>query len=406
MKSFDVVVVGAGPAGGHCARLLAKAGRKVLLVERYDNFSVNSFSSAGTPIETLAKFELPDEVIGSYWQGIKIVTTNLNETWDSPKPLGVVLDFAKLREFLANEVKASGGEVWLGYFYLRKVKEAGQTILFFKSKKEGEVKVAAKVIVDATGPTRAVIYNKGETQPLFHSGTGIEYLLEVEPEDYEKQCDRLTFFLGHKWMPKGYSWIFPMENNKLKVGAGLLNSQHQLIKKPEPIKYYIELIIKDYIKPKNYKIIDIHGGTLKYSQGLQDKYYKKNIIAIGDAVSTVNFLGGEGIRHGMCSAEVAVKYIEKYLNNEASDFRNYQKEMYKIFYKKWIISEKLGLKKYLLDSDNIVDRSITYLKFLNINEIMDLLFNYKFEKFSKIFIIRLFIKTLEFFRKSFGFKGS
>ncbi len=152
MKSFDVVVVGAGPAGGHCARLLAKAGRKVLLIERYENFSVNSFSSAGTPIETLSKFDLPNEVIGSYWQGIKIVTTNLNETWDSPKTLGAVLDFAKLREFLANEVKASGGEVWLGYFYLRKVEEAEQTILFLKSKKEGEIKVAAKVVVDATGP--------------------------------------------------------------------------------------------------------------------------------------------------------------------------------------------------------------------------------------------------------------
>ncbi len=115
-----------------------------------------------------------------------------------------------------------------------------------------------------------------------------------------------------------------MEKNKLKVGAGLLNSQHQLIHKPEPIKCYIELIIKDYIQPTKYKIIDVHGATLKYSKGLQDTYYRKNIIAIGDAVSTVNFLGGEGIRHGMCSAEVAVKYIEKYLNGDSSDFKSYQ----------------------------------------------------------------------------------
>ncbi|BAY64812.1 monooxygenase FAD-binding protein [Calothrix brevissima NIES-22] len=406
MKNFDVVVVGAGPAGGHCARLLAKAGRKVLLVERYTNFSVNSFSSAGTPIETLAKFDLPDEVIGSYWRGIKIVTTNLNETWDAAKSLGAVLDFTKLREFLANEVKANGGEVWLGYLYLRKEELEEQTILVFKSKKEGEVKVAANVVVDATGPARAVIYNKGETQPIFHSGTGIEYLLEVEPEDYEKHRDRLTFFLGHKWMPKGYSWIFPMENYKLKVGAGLLNSKHQYIQKLEPIKYYIELIIKDYIQPKSYQILEIHGATLKYSQGLQDKYYNNNIIAIGDAVSTVNFLGGEGIRHGMLSAEVAVKYINKYLDNQSSDFQDYQKEMYKIFYKKWLISEKLGLKKYLLDSDTIVDKSISYLKFLNIHEIMDLLFNYKFEKFSKIFVVRLAVKSMEFLRNSFSFKKS
>ncbi len=197
-----------------------------------------------------------------------------------------------------------------------------------------------------------------------------------------------------------------MEKYKLKVGAGLLNSKHQYIQKLEPIKYYIELIIKDYIQPKNYQLLEIHGATLKYSQGLQDKYYSNNIIAIGDAVSTVNFLAGEGIRHGMLSAEVAVKYIAKYLDNQSSDFQYYQKEMYKIFYKKWLISEKLGLKKYLLDSDTIVDRSISYLKFLNIHEIMDLLFNYKFEKFSKIFVVRLAVKNLEFLRNSFIFKKS
>ncbi|MBW4562519.1 MAG: NAD(P)/FAD-dependent oxidoreductase [Mojavia pulchra JT2-VF2] len=399
MKSFDVVVVGAGPAGGHCARLLAKAGRKVLLVERYENFSVNSFSSAGTPIETLAKFDLPNEVIGSFWKGIKIVTTNLNETWKSSKLLGVVLDFSKLKEYLANQVIAHGGEVWMGCFYLKKVEE-DQTIIVLKSKKEGEIRVTAKVLVDATGPSRAVMYNKKEEQPFFYSGTGIEYLIEVEEEDYEKQCDQLTFFLGHKWMPKGYSWVFPMEKFKLKVGAGSLNSQHELIPNPEPIKYYIELIIKEYIKPKSYKILEIHGGTLKYSKGLKDNYYKNNIIAIGDAVSTVNFLGGEGIRHGMHSAEIAFKYINQYLDGELVDFKNYQQEMYKVFYKKWIISEKLGMKKYLLDSDSLVDRSITYLKFLNIDEIVDLLFNYKFESFSKIFLIRLAVKSLSFLRKS------
>ncbi len=98
--------------------------------------------------------------------------------------------------------------------------------------------------------------------------------------------------------------------------------------------------------------------------------------------------------------------ILKVINGDSSDFKSYQKEMYKIFYKKWIISEKLGLKKYLLDSDSVVDRSITYLKFLNIDEIMDLLFNYKFAKFSKIFVIRLAVKSLAFLRKSFSFKGA
>src|SRR4028119_886515 len=100
MKRFDVVVVGAGPSGGQCARLLAKSGKKVLLVEQYENFYKNNFSSAGTPIETLNQFDLPESVVGSFWEKIVIVTTKASQTWQSENRLGAVLNFAKLREFL------------------------------------------------------------------------------------------------------------------------------------------------------------------------------------------------------------------------------------------------------------------------------------------------------------------
>ena len=44
MKRFDVVIIGAGPAGGHCARKLTQAGQQVLLVEQQETFSKNDFS--------------------------------------------------------------------------------------------------------------------------------------------------------------------------------------------------------------------------------------------------------------------------------------------------------------------------------------------------------------------------
>jgi flavin-dependent dehydrogenase len=171
-----------------------------------------------------------------------------------------------------------------------------------------------------------------------------------------------------------------MERNQLKVGAGIINSEHELVKRTEPIKNYIELIIKDYMKIKDYKIIDIHGSTLKYSKGLKDIYYKDNLIAIGDAVSTVNFLGGEGIRHAMYSAEVACKHIKNYLNNDLSSFRGYQREVRRNFYVRWKLSEILGRKKYLQQSDRLIDKSIGYSKFLTVEDLIDILFYYKFEK--------------------------
>ncbi|MEG3846477.1 NAD(P)/FAD-dependent oxidoreductase [Microcoleus sp. herbarium19] len=385
LKSFDIVIVGAGPAGGHCARILAKSGRQVLLAEQNDTFDKNDFSSAATPLETISKFDLPESVIGSYWHKLTIETSKVSQTWESPKSLGVVLNFAKFRAFLASEVRENGSEVWLGYRYIKHSQASGETIVEFKQLSGGQtVKVSAKILVDATGFARAIMYDKENDKPDFFSGTGIEYLIELEPEIYHKYANDLIFFLGDKWMPKGYSWIFPMGQNRLKVGAGRIFLDPKTVKNLSPLKKYIYLLIDEYLKSKSYKIIDKHGSTLKYSRGLKDIYCKDNIIAIGDAVSTVNFLGGEGIRHGMDGAQIAATYIQKYLDNQISNFRDYEAQMHRKFDKKWHISERLAVKKYIDDvNDVLTDKAIAYLKYMKIEDVMDILFYYKFEKISR-----------------------
>jgi flavin-dependent dehydrogenase len=152
-----------------------------------------------------------------------------------------------------------------------------------------------------------------------------------------------------------------------------------------PLKKYIDLLIDEYLKSKNYKILDKHGSTLKYSPGLKDIYCKdNNIIAIGDSVSTVNFLGGEGIRHGMDGAQIAGKYIQRYLEGKISDFRDYEREMHRKFDQKWNISERLAVRKYIDDvNDKLTDKMISYLKYMKTEDVMEILFYYKFEKISR-----------------------
>lgn len=385
LKSFDIVIVGAGPAGGHCARILAKSGHKVLLAEQNDNFNKNDFSSAATPLETLSKFNLPESVIGSFWHKLTIETSKVSQSWESPESLGVVLNFAKFRAFLVSEAERFGGEVWLGYRYTGHSQAKGETTVEFKQLSDGKlIKVSTKVLVDATGFARAIMYEKEKDKPYFLSGSGIEYLIEVEPEVYNKYSGDLIFFFGDKWMPEGYSWIFPMEPNRLKVGAGRIFLDQKTVRHLSPLKKYIDLLIDEYLKSKNYKVIDKHGSTLRYSRGLKDIYCKDNIIAIGDSVSTINLLGGEGIRHGMGGAEIAGKYIQSYLEGKISDFRDYETEMHRKFDKKWNISESLAVRKYIDDvNDELTDKVISYLKYMKTEDVMDILFYYKFEKISR-----------------------
>lgn len=384
MQQFDVVVVGCGPAGGQCARQLTQAGWRVLLLERYQNFEKNSFSSAGTPIATLETFNLPETVVGSFWHQLAIVTSHKQGHWQSEHPLGCVLDFTKLRQFLAEQVKAYGGEVWLGTRYLHHVETAAGAIVTLRNNLlNQEIVVQTQVLVDATGPARMVMDRQREPRSDLINGLGVEYLVEVSPAIYQTYASTLTFFLGYDWIPAGYSWVFPMEANRLKVGSGILNAPHHIVPEVEPLKVYIQRVIDRHIQPGSYQLIDIHGATVRYSSGLQDTYSQGRTIAIGDAVSTINFLGGEGIRHAMLSGNIAAQYIQRYLRREIQHFDAYREEMHRIFLTQWNRSEKLGLKKYLQDSDELVDRVVDYLRPMSLEDVVDVLFYYKFEKVAK-----------------------
>lgn len=385
MQEFDVVIIGAGPAGGHCGRSLSKLGYHVLIVEQLENFQQNNFSSAGSPLETLELFNLPTETVAAYWQKLDIISTNIHRHWQAEKPLGVVFDFAKLRQFLAEDTQKNGGEVWLGYRYLSYEQINNKIQVNLQQRKGEKVRVLTRLLVDATGYARAVIYPKKKEKPEFYKGVGIEYLIQVDPEIYQKYVDSLIFFLGYKWSPQGYSWIFPMDNYCLKVGSAFIKGEHKVIKHLNPLRYYVEQIITDYMKIENYQIIEHHGSILEYSSGLNDIYYQDNIIAIGDAVSTVNFLGGEGIRHGMQGAELAAKFIHQYLDGKITDFSAYQKECKERFITRWNQCEAVGKRVYLEYSDQRIDQGVNYLKYLNTQDILDILFDYKLEKVSKGF---------------------
>jgi hypothetical protein len=57
--------------------------------------------------------------------------------------------------------------------------------------------------------------------------------------------------------------------------------------------------------------------------------------------------------------------------------------MHQVFLKTWNLSEKFGMKKYLQDCDQIVDKVVTYLQPLSLEDVVDILFFYRFEKVSK-----------------------
>ncbi len=389
------MVAGAGPAGSRLAERLAQAGIEVTLVERLLTPNQNAFSSAALPINSIAENLIPSESISTYWNGWQILGPDSTKyQWTSSNNLGVVLDFGKLREILWSKALDSGVEFLLGWTVksVKTLSGFAEVELFGPNGASQKRKV--KWVVDATGQSRSLINSKYESKPIgkdnIFRGSGIEWILQGDSQSSNHWGKQLTFFLGTRWISHGYGWIFPMSNDQLKVGVCRLppNSTKPLFNN--------QIALNQLLKSQglnNFKIIDRHGGMVASSIKRAEPHIFGRIIGVGDAVSTANLLGGEGIRFALLSAETLAPLltedllsINQNIYNANSPLKNYKKILSKKLGWRWIVSNRLGKKTWWgLSGSKADERLLKLIKGLSekvsAEEISALLFDYRFERY-------------------------
>lgn len=383
MNVYDVVVVGAGPAGGQCARELTQSGYKVLLIDKASSYLDNNYSSGGAPLEIMSQFNLPDSIVGTFWDTLRIQSTQSKSIWTSPTPFGPVINFDQLRGFLAEQVEANGGTVKLGHLYQSHQVQSGRIEIQLKDLASSiTYSIHAAALVDATGTERKVVTGDHFDKKKAVAATGIEYHVKVDPEIYQEYAKSLNFFLGHHWMPQGYGWIFSMSPFQLKVGVIRYFQNKNYIPHQPTYKPYIEQLLN---LCGNYTIEDKHGKTIYYTPGQKDIRFKGPVIAIGDAVSSINPLGWEGIRHAMVSGHLAAEAIENFLKGRKKDFKDYDRAMNSYFGWRWTCSEWMMRSLFKTKRDILIDHSVKAFSRMNNDEIMKVIFDYQFRHSLKSF---------------------
>lgn len=400
-KNFDVIIVGAGPAGSQCARELSKKGKKVLIIEKSSGIGRPDFSSGGTPKETFKDFDLPLDLGRGSWSKILIAAYNDFKIWNYKKIRGYVFDFNKLKKFLIGEAIKNGAEVLIGTAAEEPVME-NDFIVGVKYKGAfGEGVVRSKIVVDASGPIGVLASKIGlrKAKPCSAS-IGIEVIAENAPKEFK---DILAFYFSDYYVPYGYGWIFPFGENSSKVGVAVYKAEKYGISKVDFGTADMIKILKNFIgrfpQLKNIQLIDLHGGNIYINGGIK-KHSKNGFLAIGDAAMQINPLAGEGIRHALYSGRIAAAVANQALSkNDFSEviLKEYDENWEKYVGSKWKRSFMVSEKLYGNLTKSQWQDIMRILSALSPEKLFDVGFNFDFIKaikFSKILKIGKLIKEI------------
>lgn len=290
MESYEVVIVGAGPGGLNCAKILAKKNKKVLVLEK-DSIFGNKICGGGLTIKDL-DLGIPDSIIQRKFRKITIHTPNQDTEIELDKPFIVTLDRKDLGKWMAQKARNWGAKLRLNSM-VTKIEEDKVTV-------NNKEQISYKYLIGADGPNSIVRRYLGLKNN--NSLSAFQYII---PRKFKK----LEIFRDSEKFGPSYLWIFPYKNST-SIGSGADLSRE--IKQPvlnlkvSEIKKNLKEFCKNKIDLKKAKF---QGFTINYDyQG----HEFKNKFLIGDAGGFASGLTGEGIYFAIKSGEdVAKKIINK-----------------------------------------------------------------------------------------------
>ncbi|MDY0267189.1 MAG: NAD(P)/FAD-dependent oxidoreductase [Methanimicrococcus sp.] len=346
-ESYDVIVVGGGPAGAVAARFAAEGGASVLLIEKRQEIGDPVRCAEGVGTKELDKYIDEDpRWIAAPIKGATLYVpdgTSLKMRSGNPDHVyGYILERKLFDRALVEKAAYSGVEVYTKASATGLIIEDGK-VNGVKIKRLGEEKeIRAKIVIGADGIESKVGRWAGidTTLKLKDIESGVQYLMT----NIEIDADNIEIYMGNKYAPGGYVWIFPKGKNRANVGIGLLGNKNEDGKRP--IDFLNKFIENRF---PNGKIIEMNYGGIPVSGGIE-KIYGNGIMLIGDAAQLTDPITGGGIKHALWSGEMAGTVAADAV--KAGDF---SEKFLKKYQKEWeskagkVMKRDLILKNYYIN---------------------------------------------------------
>lgn len=299
--AYDVVVVGAGPAGNVAARRAAEAGLDVLLIEKRQEIGAPVRCAEAIGAELCQTFITLDERwIDARIEHFAVFNSRGESVVVPPAEPTLVINRKVFDVELALLAARAGAEVQAGCAAVGVLLEGKQVRGVRVDWLGKAVEVKARLVVAADGTESQVARWAGlnSATPLADYYTGFEYFMTgLSGQIIPNQCE---YHLDPELAPGGYVWVFPKGQDRANVGMVVAANQVP----GESLRDRLDDFV--HWRFEGGSVVSVIAGGIPASGALK-RMGCDGMVVVGDAAHQADPLTAGGINLGMIGADLAMQ---------------------------------------------------------------------------------------------------
>lgn len=294
-KTYDVVVVGAGPIGSYTAYQLADRGFKVCLIDSKKEIGKDVVCAGVISKKAFRQYDLPVHSVLSRISSVTFISPSGQRLEYDPQDIfAYVVDRSKFDAELLRLARHVGARVLLQQSVRNVIAGKKYNTVVSRTRK-----IRSKIVVLATGVNYELHKKIGFGKPpRFLHGSQIELPLSFSSSNIE-------IHMGQKFAPASFGWVIPAGAQASRIGV-IVQRQG---------KSWLKRMLEQRLSFSTAKLKDDALRIKPIACGAPRRSVKDNIILVGEAAGQVKTTTGGGIFYGLLCSEIAVDKMVKTLKN-------------------------------------------------------------------------------------------